>query len=132
MRARTKARKRALDLLYAAELRGEGPDEALDRVIAEGEGPTNAYTAQLVRGVVEHRAAIDAMLAECSQGWTPARMPAIDRNVLRLAIHEMLHVEDVPDAVAITEAMALVRELSTDESPTFVNGVLGAVVRQRA
>lgn len=131
MSARGKARKRALDLLFASELRSESPVVALDRAIAEGEGPTNDYTAELVRGVVEHQARIDELLADYAQGWTLSRMPAVDRNVLRLGVFEVLYA-DVPDAVAISEAMNLVRELSTDESPAFVNGVLGGIVRDKA
>jgi len=129
--ARTKARKRALDLLYASDLRGESANDALDRAIEDGEGPTNPYTTDLVRGVVEHRARIDEVLASYAEGWTLDRMPAVDRNVLRLGIFELLYADDVPDAVAVSEAMALVRDLSTDESPQFVNGVLGAVQRNK-
>jgi len=129
--ARSKARKRALDLLYASELRGESAADALDRAVEEGEGPTNEYTSSLVRGVVEHQARIDEVLASYSEGWTLDRMPAVDRNVLRLGVYELLYVDDVPDAVAVSEAMALVRDLSTDESPQFVNGVLGSVVRNK-
>jgi len=132
MAARTKARKRALDLLFASDVRGESATDALDRAIDEGEGPTNPYTADLVRGVVEHLARIDEVLASYAEGWTLDRMPAVDRNVLRLGIYELLYADDVPDAVAVSEAMALVRELSTDESPQFVNGVLGAVQRNKA
>lgn len=131
MSARSKARKRALDVLYASDLRGEDAAVALDRAIAEGEGPTNAYTATLVRGVVEHRARIDELLSSYSEGWALARMPAVDRNVLRLGVWELLYADDVPDAVAVSEAMALVTELSTDESPQFVNGILGSIVRNR-
>ena len=132
MAARTKARKRALDLLYASELRGESATVALDRAIDEGEGPTNSYTADLVRGVVEHLARIDEVLSSYSEGWTLDRMPAVDRNVLRLGVFELLYVDDVPDPVAVSEAMALVRDLSTDESPQFVNGILGAVLRNKS
>jgi transcription antitermination protein NusB len=128
--ARSKARKRALDVLFAADLRGDSALEALDRAIADGAGPTNDYTATLVRGVVAEQERIDALLAEHAQGWTLDRMPGVDRNVLRLGVYEMLYVEDVPDAVAVSEAVALVQDLSTDESPAFVNGVLGAVLRQ--
>jgi N utilization substance protein B len=131
MSARSKARKRALDVLYAAEMRGEGPVEALDAAIAAGEGPTNDYTALLVRGVVAHQERIDGLLAEYSEGWTLERMPAVDRNVLRLGVFELLFADDVPDPVAVTEAMALVRDLSTDESPAFVNGVLGNIQRHK-
>ena len=131
MGARTKARKRALDILYAAELRGEAADVALDRAIAAGAGPTNDYTSELVRGVVEHRPRIDELLAEFSEGWTLDRMPAVDRNVLRLGVFELMWADDVPDAVAVTEAIGLVRDLSTDESPGFVNGVLGNILRSK-
>ena len=131
MPARSKARKRALDILYASELRRENPVEALDRALADGEGPTNDYTATLVRGVVEHQAAIDDLLAGASEGWSLERMPAVDRNVLRLGAYELLYVDDIPDGVAVTEAMSLVRDLSTDESPAFVNGVLGTILRSR-
>ncbi len=131
MPARSKARKRALDLLYASEMRRENPVEALDRAVADGDGPTNDYTATLVRGVVEHQAAIDDLLRDASEGWSLERMPAVDRNVLRLGVFELLYADDVPDGVAVTEAMNLVRDLSTDESPAFVNGVLGAILRTR-
>jgi hypothetical protein len=85
-----------------------------------------------VRGVVEHQARIDELLATYAEGWTLERMPAVDRNVLRLGVFEVLFADDVPDAVALTEAMSLVRDLSTDESPQFVNGVLGNIVRNKA
>jgi len=132
MAARSKARKRALDVLYASDLRAENPVDALERAIADGEGPSNDYTTTLVRGVVEHQARIDELLATYAQGWTLERMPAVDRNVLRLGVFEVLFADDVPDAVALTEAMSLVRDLSTDESPQFVNGVLGNIVRNKA
>ncbi|WP_107774253.1 transcription antitermination factor NusB [Nocardioides sediminis] len=132
MSARGKARKRALDVLYAAEMRGEQPLEALERIVAAGEGPTNEYTSVLVHGVAEHQGRIDELLGTYAQGWTLARMPAVDRNVLRLGVYELLYVEDVPDGVAVSEAMNLVRDLSTDDSPAFVNGLLGSIVRDKA
>ena len=132
MGARSKARKRALDLLYAADLRGESATVTLDRAVEEGSAPTNDYTGTLVHGVVEHQARIDELLSTYSEGWTLERMPAVDRNVLRLGLYELLYVDDVPDAVAVSEAMALVRDLSTDESPPFVNGILGAIQRNKA
>lgn len=131
MSARGKARKRALDLLYASEMRAESPVFALERAIEAGEAPTNDYTDVLVRGVVENQARIDELLSAYSEGWTLARMPAVDRNVLRIGVFEMLYVDDVPDAVAVTEAVSLVRDLSTDESPSFVNGILGAIVKSK-
>lgn len=133
MAARSKARKRALDILFASELRSEDPVEALDRAIAAGEGPTNDYTSVLVRGVVEHLARIDEVLSTYSKDWTLARMPAVDRNVLRIGVYELLWcADDIPHGVAVSEAMHLVQDLSTDESPSFVNGLLGAVQRDRA
>jgi transcription antitermination protein NusB len=131
MSARGKARKRALDILFASEMRSESPVVALDRAVAEGEAPTNDYTAVIVRGVVEHQRRIDGLLRMYSEGWTLERMPAVDRNVLRLGVWEVLYAEDVPDAVAVSEALNLVRELSTDDSPNFVNGVLGGIVRDK-
>jgi N utilization substance protein B len=130
--ARSKARKRALDILYAADMRGESGTEALDRVTADDGAPVNDYTGVLVRGVEEHRTRIDELLASYSDGWTLARMPAVDRNVLRIGLWELLYADDIPDAVAVSEAMALVSDLSTDESPQFVNGVLGNLQRNKA
>ncbi|MGA8246216.1 MAG: transcription antitermination factor NusB [Nocardioides sp.] len=131
MPARSKARKRALDILYAAEVRGRDPVAAMDEAIAEGEGPTNPWTETLVRGVAAHRKRIDELLASYSQGWTLDRMPAVDRNALRIGVFELLFVDEVPPAVAVAEAVALVRDLSTDDSPAFVNGVLGSMLRDR-
>ena len=133
MAARSKARKRALDILFASELRSEDPVVALDRAIEAGEGPTNGYTITLVRGVVEHLERIDEVLSTYSKDWTLARMPAVDRNVLRIGVYELLWGdEDVPETVAVSEALHLVQDLSTDDSPAFVNGLLGSVQRDRA
>ncbi|WP_447645754.1 transcription antitermination factor NusB [Nocardioides zeae] len=133
MGARTKARKRALDVLFASEMRGQSAVEQLEADIAAGEGPGNPYSAVIVRGVVEHQAEIDQLLRDSADGWTLERMPAVDRNVLRIAVWEILHADDVDAAVAVSEALVLVGDLSTDDSPGFVNGVLGAIVRgQRA
>lgn len=131
MPARTKARRRALEHLYAAEMRGEDPIAALDRVVAADEGPANPYTAELIRGVAGHAERIDEILGEYAEGWSLSRMPAVDRNALRLGVYELLYVEDVPDPVALSEALGLVRELSTDASPQFVNGVLGHIQRDK-
>ena len=131
MPARSKARKRALDILYAAEMRADDPVQSLEAAVAEGEGPTNPYTETLVRGVAEHRERIDELLGQYAQGWTLDRMPAVDRTALRIGVFELLYADDVPDAVAVTEAVALVRNLSTDDSPAFVNGVLGSMLRDR-
>ena len=131
MAARSRARKRALDVLFAAEMRGEPAMEALERAIAENDGPLNEYTSTLVRGVVEHQARIDELLEQYAEDWTLARMPAVDRNVLRLGAFELLYADDVPDAVAMSEAIALVSDLSTEESPQFVNGVLGSLLKDK-
>jgi len=127
--ARSKARKRALDLIYASDMRKRSALDAREE-LAEG-GPVNDYTIELVRGVAEHQQRLDEVISTYVQGWTLDRMPAVDRNVLRLATYEVLYVDDVPDAVAVSEALNLVRDLSTDESPAFVNGVLGNIVRDR-
>lgn len=132
MGARSKARKRALDVLFESEVRGLPLDATLRERLAAGSRPADDYSARLVDGVVAHQARIDGLVSTYAQGWTLDRMPSVDRNVLRLGAFEILYVDDVPDAVAITEAMNLVRELSTDESPTFVNGVLGNIVRDKA
>ena len=132
MSARTKARKRALDVLFESEVRGLELDGTLEDRVAAQEPPVKEYTVELVRGVTDHRDRIDSLLSSYSEGWTLDRMPAVDRNVLRLGVFEILYVDDVPDAVAVTEAINLVRDLSTDESPSFVNGVLGNIVRNKA
>jgi N utilization substance protein B len=129
MSARSKARKRALDVLYASEMRNRSTVDALQE--QSEAGPVNAYTVELVQGVTEHRDRLDEVISTYAQGWTLDRMPAVDRNVLRLATFEVLYVDDVPNAVAVSEALNLVRDLSTDESPVFVNGVLGNIVRDR-
>jgi transcription antitermination protein NusB len=131
MAARTKARKRALDILYAAEMRGQDPVVTMETAIADGEGPTNPHTEALVRGVTEHRERIDELLTTYSQAWTLDRMPAVDRTALRIGVFELLYDDDVPAEVAVTEAVALVKNLSTDDSPAFVNGVLGSMLRDR-
>ncbi len=131
MAARSKARKRALDVLFECELRGLPLGATLDERILAGEPPVNAYTVTLIRGIEQQQARIDELISTYAQGWTIDRMPAVDRNVLRLGVFEILYVDDVPDAVAVSEAMGLVRDLSTDESPAFVNGVLGNILRNK-
>jgi len=124
---RSKARKRALDILFEAELRGLDPLLTLEERTAAADPPVRAYTTELVRGVEAHLAEIDARISDClAPGWTLPRIPRVDRNVLRIAVFEIDYGE-VPDAVAVTEAVQLVSELSTDESPAFVNGLLRAI-----
>ncbi|MEV8442259.1 transcription antitermination factor NusB [Actinosynnema sp. NPDC051121] len=128
MGARSKARKRALDVLYEADLRGVDPVTLLaDRVGSTDVPPVNDYTIVLVEGVTAHRARIDDLISEHAEGWTLQRMPAVDRAVLRIGLYELLWAADVPDAVAIDEAVELAKGLSTDDSPRFVNGVLGRI-----
>jgi transcription antitermination protein NusB len=131
MAARSKARRRALDILFESEARRVAASAVLDERLGAGDPPVHEYTAALVRGVAEHLSRIDDLLASYAQGWSLQRMPAVDRNVLRIGVYEILYVDDVPDAVAVSEALNLVRELSTDESPTFVNGVLGNILRNK-
>jgi N utilization substance protein B len=91
----------------------------------------NPYTVELIRGIAEHQQRIDEVVAAYAESWSLERMPAVDRNALRIGVFEILYVDGVPDAVAVTEAMTLARDLSTDDSPGFVNGVLGNIVRNK-
>jgi transcription antitermination protein NusB len=126
--ARSKARKRALDILFEAEVRGEPVLGLLDQRSAQASPPVGEYARELVRGVQAHRERIDELLGEHAEGWSLDRMPIVDRNVLRIGLYELLWADDVPDAVAISEAVLLARDLSTDASPTFVNGLLGRLL----
>jgi N utilization substance protein B len=124
--ARTKARKRALDLLFEAEQRGVNAADLLRERLATPvtEAPLSEFTADLVMGVVEHWGQVDELISTYSQGWTLSRMPAVDRAILRLGAYEVLFSTDVPEPVAISEWVGLATELSTDDSPRFVNGLL--------
>ncbi len=126
MAARTKARKRALDLLFEAEQRGVNAADLLRERLAAPvtEAPLSEFTADLVMGVVEHWGQVDELISTYSQGWTLSRMPAVDRAILRLGAYEVLFSTDVPEPVAISEWVGLATELSTDDSPRFVNGLL--------
>jgi N utilization substance protein B len=123
--ARGKARNRALDVLFEAEQRSvsafdvlRGRRELTDQIV-------NPYTLEIVEGVVSQQPAIDEFLETYSQGWTLERMPSVDRIILRIGTWELLYNDDVPDGVAVSEAVALAKTLSTDESPSFINGLLG-------
>ena len=131
MSARSKARKRAVDVLYEADLRGADALATLAERVALGQPPVQEYAVELVEGVAAHRARIDQLLTDYAEGWTIERMPGVDRAVLRVGVFELLWRADVPDAVAIDEAVELAKSLSTDESPRFVNGVLARVLRDR-
>jgi len=126
--ARSKARKRALDILFEAEMRGESPLSLLETRTIQADPPVTSYAAELVRGVQAHRQLIDELLTEHSRGWALDRMPAVDRNILRLGAYELLWATDVPEAVAISEAVLLAQDLSTDASPAFVNGLLARLL----
>ena len=130
MAARTKARKRALDLLFEAEQRGvDAADLLRERLAAPvTEAPLSEFTADLVMGVVEHRGQLDELIATYAQGWTLKRMPAVDRAILRLGAYEVLYSADVPEPVAISEWVGLATELSTYDSPRFVNGLLARLL----
>ena len=117
-------------MLFESEVRGLSLDGTLQQRLDDNDPPVAEFTAALVRGVAAERERLDEVLTSYAQGWGLGRMPALDRNALRLAVYELLFT-DVPGEVAVSEAVELVTELSTDESPSFVNGVLAAVLRDR-
>ena len=127
--ARSKARKRALDILFESEQRGSPVLDLLAERITLGSPPVPGYAADLVRGVTVHTARIDELISQYAEGWTMDRMPAVDRNVLRIGVYELLWADDVPDAVAISEAVLLAQDLSTEASPAFVNGLLARIAK---
>ena len=127
--ARSKARKRALDILFEAEQRDVPVLDLLAERITLGSPPVAPYAADLVRGVAVHAARIDELISQYAEGWTMDRMPAVDRNVLRIGVYELLWADDVPDAVAISEAVLLAQDLSTEASPAFVNGLLARIAK---
>jgi transcription antitermination protein NusB len=125
------ARTRALELLYEADLKDRPLAEVLAAHLAAEEPPPD-FAVALVRGVHRHREEIDGLIETHSRGWKLSRMPIVDRNVLRLALFELLHSPDVPRAVAIDEAVELAKELSTEDSGRFVNGLLSRAVEEPA
>ena len=133
VKGRHQARKRAVDLLFEAEARGLSPLEVVDvrTALAEAKpevAPLHPYTAAVARGISEHAAHIDDLITAHLQGWTLDRLPAVDRAILRVSVWELLYADDVPEPVAVDEAVELAKQLSTDESPGFINGVLGQVM----
>jgi N utilization substance protein B len=130
MPARRKARKRALDVLYEADLRSVPIPDVLTAVVARTEPPRPPYldyTVTLVEGVTAHLDRIDELIGSYAEGWTLERMPPVDRNLARIAVFELLYADDIDTPVAISEAVELARQLSTDDSPRFLNGVLGRI-----
>jgi N utilization substance protein B len=126
--ARSKARKRALDVLFEADVRREPPLSVLEARMIQAEPPVSSYAIELVQGVQAHREQLDRMLADNSRGWTLERMPAVDRNILRIGGYELLWGTEIPPAVAISEAVQLAGDLSTDASAAFVNGLLARLL----
>lgn len=130
MPARRKARKRALDVLYEADLRDLPAGEVLVAYVKRLEQPRPehlGYAMGLVEGVAAHRDRIDELIGSYAEGWTLDRMPVVDRNLARIAVYELLYVDEIDDAVAITEAVELAKQMSTDDSPRFLNGMLGRI-----
>lgn len=131
MSARSKARKQALDILFETDIRGTNPVDLLASRLVEVEGPDarpiREYTKELIVGVSDHRRKIDELISTYARGWDMDRLPTVDRNVLRVAIYELLWCDSIPDAVAIDEAINLAKELSTDESAGYIHGVLGRI-----
>jgi len=130
MPARRKARKRALDVLYEADLRSRPPVEVLAGYLQRLEQPRPehlGYAVGLIEGVAANQARIDELIDSYAEGWTLDRMPVVDRNLARVAIYELLYVDEIDDAVAISEAVELARQMSTDDSPRFLNGILGRI-----
>jgi N utilization substance protein B len=128
--SRRKSRRRALDVLYSADLRDIPARTVLSDTLARmgREVPDHmAYAVEIVEGVESNAERIDELISSYAEGWTLDRMPVVDRNLLRIAVYEMLHRDDIDDPVAISEAVELAGELSTDDSPRFVNGLLGRI-----
>jgi N utilization substance protein B len=129
--ARSKARKQTLDLLYEADIRSISATDllALRDVVEDGPDarPIREFTKSLVIGVTENKRKIDELIATYAQGWDMDRLPAVDRNILRLGIFEIVWSADLDDGIAIDEALTLAKELSTDESAGYIHGVLGRI-----
>ncbi|WP_285684962.1 transcription antitermination factor NusB [Actinoplanes sp. NBRC 103695] len=130
MPARRKARKRALDVLYEADLRDLPPSQVMESYLERIEKPHPdhlGYTISLVDGVAKNLDRIDELIASYAEGWTLERMPVVDRNLARIAVFELLYVPEIDDPVAITEAVELAKQMSTDDSPRYLNGILGRI-----
>ena len=131
MSARSKARKQSLDLLYEADIRGASASDLMVARDIDEEGPDarpiREFTKVLVEGVVANKRKIDELITTYAQGWDMDRLPAVDRNILRLGIYEIVWSTDLDDGIAIDEALKLAKELSTDESSGYIHGVLGKI-----
>ncbi len=131
MAGRRRARRQAIEICYQADVLGEHPAEVLETWEEVGR-EVAPFARELVAGVAERREELDRLIEAHAEGWSLARMPALDRTILRVACYELLHRPDVPPAVAIDEAVEAAKELSTEDSGRFVNGVLGAIARERS
>ena len=131
MTTRREARRVAVDVLYQADITDVSPDEVLEGWADAGK-QVPAFAAELVRGVEEHGPEIDLLLEEHAEGWTVSRMAALDRTILRVAVEELLHRPDVPPSVAISEAVEMTSELSSQEARRFGNGILGRIAEEVA
>ncbi|KUF14148.1 MULTISPECIES: transcription antitermination factor NusB [Streptomyces] len=130
MAARNTARKRAFQILFEADQRGVDVLTVLADWVRHSrtdtrQPPVSEYTMELVEGYEKHASRIDELISQYAVGWTLDRMPVVDRNILRLGAHELVWVDGTPDAVVLDEAVQLAKEFSTDESPAFINGLLG-------
>jgi N utilization substance protein B len=130
--SRTKSRKRAIDAIFAADVRDSKPLEMLQEtrlqnIDRQNQAEIFAYATEIVVGVAAHIDEIDAYLEAYSQGWTLERMPALDRTIMRVAVWEIIYNDEVPDGAAIDEAVEIAKEYSTDDSPSFINGLLHKV-----
>ncbi len=137
MSARSKARKRAVDAVFAADLRKISPLNLLNEVAEltadrQNQDEIFGYAREIVQGVIDQHEQIDDLLETYSQGWALDRMPNLDRAILRVAVWEILHNPDVPNAVAVNEAVELAKELSTDDSGAFVNGLLSKIASTKS
>ena len=131
MSARSKARKHALDILYESDIRSTPAEGILvsREIVEDGPDarPLREFTKELVTGVVSHKRKIDELITTYAQGWDMDRLAAVDRNILRLGIYEIVWVDDLEDGIAIDEALTLARDLSTDDSASFIHGLLGKI-----
>jgi N utilization substance protein B len=129
--ARSKARKQALDILYESDIRSAAADKILESRDITEEGPDarpiREFTRELIGGVVSNKRKIDELITTYAQGWDMDRLAAVDRNILRLGIYEIIWSDDLADGIAIDEAITLAKELSTDDSATFIHGLLGKI-----
>ena len=131
MSSRSKARKQALDILYESDIRSSDALATLEARDIEGEGPDarpiREFTRELITGVSAHKRKIDELIATYAQGWDMDRLAAVDRNILRLGIYEIIWNDELADGIAIDEALTLAKDLSTDDSATFIHGLLGKI-----